>query len=71
MTLLSAFGLFAVTAMLVTYAPEARSDWFILAFACALGSICTKRLVHFGVRMRMRIGIDLRIPSGRMAVRPG
>ena len=41
MTLLSAFGLFAVTAMLVSYALEARSHWFILAFAvaCALGSI--------------------------------
>ena len=41
MTLLSAFGLFAVTAMLVTYALEAKSTWFILAFAfaCVLGSI--------------------------------
>jgi hypothetical protein len=41
MSLLTAFGLFAVTAMLVTYALEARSYWFILAFAfaCALGSI--------------------------------
>ncbi len=41
MTLLSAFGLFAVTAMLITYALEARSNWFILAFAfaCALGSV--------------------------------
>jgi hypothetical protein len=40
MTLLSAFGLFAVTLMLVTYALEARSNWCILmfAFACALGS---------------------------------
>jgi len=38
---LTAFGLFAVTAMLVTYALEARSRWFILAFAaaCALGSV--------------------------------
>jgi hypothetical protein len=37
---LTAFGLFAVTAMLVTYALETRSPWFILAFAgsCALGS---------------------------------
>jgi hypothetical protein len=37
---LSAFGLFAVTLMLVTYALEGRSPWFILAFAgsCALGS---------------------------------
>ena len=37
---LTLFGLFAVTAMLVTYALEQRSSWFILAFAgsCALGS---------------------------------
>jgi hypothetical protein len=37
---LSLFGLFAVTAMLVCYALENRSAWFILAFAgaCALGS---------------------------------
>jgi hypothetical protein len=38
---LTLFGLFAVTAMLVTYALESRSPWFILAFAaaCALGSV--------------------------------
>jgi hypothetical protein len=38
---LTLFGLFAVTAMLVTYALERRSPWFILGFAvaCALGSI--------------------------------
>jgi len=38
---LTSFGLFAVTLMLVTYALEDRSRWFILAFAvaCALGSI--------------------------------
>ena len=37
---LTIFGLFAVTAMLVTYALEKRSRWFILAFAfaCWLGS---------------------------------
>jgi hypothetical protein len=37
---LTLFGLFAVTAMLVFYALEKRSPWFILAFAgaCALGS---------------------------------
>ncbi|WP_374308883.1 hypothetical protein [Methylocella sp.] len=41
MDALTLFGLFAVTAMLVCYALEARSRWFILAFAgaCALGSI--------------------------------
>ena len=38
---LTLFGLFAVTAMLVFYALENRSPWYILAFAgsCALGSI--------------------------------
>ena len=38
---LTLFGLFAVTSMLVCYALEDRSRWFILAFAaaCALGSI--------------------------------
>jgi hypothetical protein len=38
---LATFGLFAVTAMLVCYALEDRSHWFILAFAgaCALGLI--------------------------------
>lgn len=37
---LSAFGLFAVVAMLICYALEVRSPWFVLAFAgsCALGS---------------------------------
>jgi hypothetical protein len=41
MDLLTWFGLFAVTAMLVCYALEQRSPWFILAFAgaCGLGSI--------------------------------
>ena len=41
MDALTAFGLFAVTGMLLTYALERRSAWFILAFAgfCALGSI--------------------------------
>ena len=41
MNRLTAFGLFAVTAMLVTYALEARSRWFILGFAaaCVLGSV--------------------------------
>ena len=40
MDLLTLFGLFAVTLMLVTYALEAQSHWYILAFAgaCTLGS---------------------------------
>ena len=37
---LTAFGLLAVTSMLVFYALERRSPWFILAFAgsCVLAS---------------------------------
>jgi len=37
---LTLFGLIAVIAMLVCYTLEARSHWFVLAFAgaCALGS---------------------------------
>ena len=38
---LSAFGLFSVIAMLVCYALEDRSAWFIFGFAvaCVLGSV--------------------------------
>ena len=38
---LTLFGLVAVTLMLVTYALEKRSHWFILAFAgaCVLASV--------------------------------
>jgi hypothetical protein len=38
---LTLFGLFAVTAMLVCYALERRSPWYVLGFAgaCALGSV--------------------------------
>jgi hypothetical protein len=40
MTWLTAFGFFAVTAMLVCYALEAKARWLTLAFAgaCAMGS---------------------------------
>ena len=40
MSPLTLFGLFAVTSMLVCYAFENRSPWWILGFAvaCALGS---------------------------------
>ena len=41
MDALTVFGLFAVTAMLLTYALEDSSAWFVLgfAFACVLGSV--------------------------------
>jgi hypothetical protein len=40
MDALTIFGLFAVTAMLISYALERRSPWYVLAFAlsCGLGS---------------------------------
>ena len=41
MNSLTAFGLFAVSAMLIFYAFEPRSPWCILGFAgaCVLGSV--------------------------------
>ncbi len=38
---LTLFGLFAVSAMLLCYALENRSHWFVVGFAaaCALGSV--------------------------------
>jgi hypothetical protein len=41
MNLLTVYGLVSVTAMLVFYALESRSHWFILAFAfaCIMGSV--------------------------------
>ncbi len=38
---LTLFGLFAVSAMLLTYALEEKSHWFVLGFAasCALDSV--------------------------------
>ena len=41
MSRVTLFGLFAVAAMLVCYALEHRSRWFVFAFAwsCALGSV--------------------------------
>jgi len=41
MNLLTAFGLFAVTAMMLCYALEPRSRWYILGFSlsCVLASI--------------------------------
>ncbi len=41
MDLLTLFGLIAVFLMVISYALENKSPWFILifAFACALGSV--------------------------------
>jgi hypothetical protein len=41
MDALTLFGLFAVTSMLLSYALEDRSHWYVLVFAaaCGLGSL--------------------------------
>jgi 4-amino-4-deoxy-L-arabinose transferase-like glycosyltransferase len=64
MDALTVFGLFAVTAMLVTYALEARSSWYILAFAvaCGLGAIYgfLQGAWPFGVVETIWAGVALR-----------
>jgi hypothetical protein len=67
MDALTAFGLFAVTAMLVCYALEDRSHWFILAFAgAALGAEAERRALFLRPRSRRsRIGLRPALFSGR------
>jgi hypothetical protein len=64
MTWLSAFGLFSVTAMMVCYALEPRSSWFILGFAmaCVLGSVYgfLQGAWPFGVVEAVWAGVALR-----------
>jgi hypothetical protein len=61
---LTIFGLVAVTSMLVTYALEERSHWYILAFAaaCALGSAygLLQGAWPFGVVEAIWAGVALR-----------
>jgi hypothetical protein len=58
------FGLFAVTAMLITYALEDRSAWFVLGFAgcCGLASIYgfLQGAWPFGVVEAIWAGVALR-----------
>jgi hypothetical protein len=60
----TAFGLFAVTAMLLCYAMEDRSPWFVLAFAgaCGLGSLYgfLQGAWPFGVVEAIWAGVALR-----------
>ena len=64
MDTLTLFGLFAVTMMLVCYALEDRSAWYVLAFAiaCGLGSIYgfVQGAWPFGVIEAVWAGIALR-----------
>ena len=70
MSRLSLFGLFAVTAMLVSYALEHRSSWFILAFAvaCALGSaygFLQGGLAVWSGRSRLVCGCSVPLVAGK------
>ena len=56
MSALSLFGLAAVTAMLIFYAVEDRSPWFVLAFAAACGWGPIVRLSAGRVAVRARGG---------------
>jgi hypothetical protein len=64
MDALTWFGLFAVTAMLVCYALEERSHWFVFGFAmaCGLGSIYgfMQGAWPFGVVEAIWAGVALR-----------
>ena len=75
---LTLFGLLAVTAMLIFYALEDRSQWYILAFAaaCALGSLYgfLQGAWPFGVIEAIWAGVAVyrwrqRIPKARSARR--
>ena len=64
MDALTWFGLFAVSAMLLCYAFEERSHWFVLGFsaACALGSLYgfLQGAWPFGVVEAIWAGVALR-----------
>jgi hypothetical protein len=68
---LTLFGLLAVTAMLVFYALEDRSAWFVLAFAaaCALASIYgfLQGAWPFGVVEAIWAGVAVQRWRSRMA----
>jgi hypothetical protein len=74
MDALTAFGLFAVTAMLVTYALEDRSPWFVLAFAaaCGLGSVYgfLQGAWPFGLIEAIWAGVAIRRWAGPARARP-
>ena len=71
---LTLFGLCAVTAMLICYALEDRSRWFVLAFAvaCALGSAYgfLQGAWPFGVIEAIWSGVAVRRWSTRVEPRP-
>ena len=72
MSPLSLFGLFAVTAMMVCYALEKKSPWFVLGFAaaCALGSAYgfLQGAWPFGIVEAVWAGVAVR--RWRVATRP-
>jgi len=71
---LALFGLLAVTAMLIFYALEDRSPWFILAFACACALASIYGFLQgawpFGVIEAIWAGVAIRRWRIRTAVKP-
>jgi hypothetical protein len=71
---LTFFGLIAVTAMLVTYALEDRSPWFVFGFAaaCALGSVYgfLQGAWPFGIIEAIWAGVALRRWKLRLSGQP-
>jgi hypothetical protein len=67
---LTLFGLFAVTAMLVTYALEARASAFVLAFAASCGLASVYGFLSgawpFGVVEAVWAGVALRRYAARV-----
>jgi hypothetical protein len=72
---LTLFGLFAVTVMLVCYALEDHSHWFILGFAaaCALGSTYgfLQGAWPFGLGRRGTAALEYQAAFNRITRRPG
>ena len=70
---LTVFGLLAVTAMLIFYALEDHSPWFVLAFAgaCTLASIYgfLQGAWPFGVIEAIWAGVAIRRLRSRAALR--
>jgi len=68
----SLFGLFAVTLMLVFYALEDCSPWFILAFAgaCALGLILVSCKALGRLELLRRSGLAWPFGDGGRTARP-
>ena len=70
MDALTTFGLLAVTAMLVFYALEDRTPWFILAFAAACADVASRATARTCASIQPRIVSPARTHAGIPGVLP-